>query len=74
MLACYGKYNTTCDRPAIGFILPVHVEPQPLQGLRSGAEIQSPLEGAIAAVDHLVDLLEPIGQLQMETKQKRQSE
>lgn len=61
--ACVYLKNTIYDQPAVGFVLPVHIETQPLQGLWGGAEIQGPLKGAVAAVDHLVDLLETIGQL-----------
>lgn len=47
--------------------MPVHVKLQSLQRLWSRVEIQSPLVGVFAAVDHLVDPLEAVGLLQVRT-------
>lgn len=57
--------KSTGYQPAVGFILPVAIEAQLLQGLWIGAQIYRPLVRAFAAVDHLVDLLEAIAQLQV---------
>lgn len=60
--------NETGEQPSICLILSICVESQPLQRFRSGAHIQRPLEGALAAVHHLVDLLKAIGKLPMQSK------
>lgn len=57
-----------CDQPSICLILSIHVESEPLQWFGSSAQIQRPLEGALAAVHHLVDLLKTVGILWMESK------
>ena len=55
------------DPPAVGLVLPVHVEAQPLQGFGGGALLHGPLHRAVAAVHHLVDLLEAVGRLRHTT-------
>lgn len=60
-----------CDLPSICLILSIHVESEPFQWFGSSAQIQRPLEGALAAVHHLVDLLKTVGILWMESKTRK---